>query len=217
MKAKICSKCKVETALDNFSPVKRDDDGAVLRYASWCKVCKKNAELERRKLSGIKEKILLKVFPDTGEKECGECHKILKVLEFSPSSRGSLGVSSYCKQCVNEKRKSTPEDDRKLKGRLATQKYRDKNRLRWKAMHRIHQFNRRSKIKAADDGTVTDSFLKELFKKEKCCWCNKVMNESEKTIEHIKELSRGGLQSASNIDLACLSCNSSRKNRNGEK
>lgn len=80
-------------------------------------------------------------------------------------------------------------------------------------MHRIHQFNRKSLIKATDDGTVTDEFLEKLFKKERCCWCDRVMSEDEKTIEHIVELSNGGKHSASNIDLACLSCNSARKNK----
>ena len=213
MLTKICSRCKTELSLDRFSPAKKNSEGETISYSSWCKECKRKLESERRRNKGIDEKVILKVIPEDMAKECGECRNMLSVEHFSPSFKGSLGVSSYCKACTVLRHSRKPTNERKEKAREATQRYRKKHHERWKAMHRVHQFNRKSKIRATDDGTVTDSFLKELFKKETCCWCGKIMEDSEKAIEHVIELNDGGLHSASNIDIACLSCNSSRKNK----
>ncbi|MEG4170087.1 MULTISPECIES: HNH endonuclease [unclassified Microcoleus] len=45
-----------------------------------------------------------------------------------------------------------------------------------------------------------------------CYWCNKSMQKSERTIEHLLPKSRGGSNALSNLRLACFSCNNSRGN-----
>ncbi|HEY9296586.1 HNH endonuclease [Microcoleus sp. MOSTC5] len=46
----------------------------------------------------------------------------------------------------------------------------------------------------------------------RCHWCNKSMQKSERTIEHLLPKSRGGSNALSNLRLACFSCNNSRGN-----
>lgn len=50
-----------------------------------------------------------------------------------------------------------------------------------------------------------------------CCWCKQEIPASLRTIEHIIELSNGGMHSVHNITMACKSCNSSRVNRNNDQ
>lgn len=207
MCTKICSKCKEEKPLDAFSPAKKNEDGTVKYYNSWCNKCRTKNNRERL---GLEERPIPII--NENSKECLECHNVLPLENFSPSSRGRLGVSSYCKSCANKRFKPTPE-----KVRQASATYRAKHSERWRAAHRVHQFNRKALIKATNDGTVTDEVLKNLLNKETCCWCNNPVPKEFRTIEHIIELSNGGTHSASNLDMACLSCNSARVNKHNNK
>lgn len=66
---------------------------------------------------------------------------------------------------------------------------------------------------ATADGTVTDTFLKEVYATEICYWCACYIEPSKRTLEHIVELNDGGEHSASNITMACQPCNSARLGR----
>lgn len=204
---KVCSNCGAEKELSEFSCSKRNIDGSCKYSSSWCKLCKSTLEAERRR----KQQIPKKVVPTVTEygKECLECNEIKSLCEFSISQRGRLGLSSYCKSCTNIRFKVNKE-----LARTATKKYRDSNRNWWRSLHRINQFNRRSKIKAQSDGTVTPEFIDSVYALEICYWCKEYVQENLRTLEHIVELNSGGLHSIYNITMACLSCNSSRKGRN---
>jgi hypothetical protein len=140
-------------------------------------------------------------------KECRHCKVEKELTEFSPAKRGTHGVAAYCRPCFADKYRN------KDRAREATARYRARHPERWKAAHRIHQFNRRSNIKATDDGTVTDKFLKELYSRMNCYWCGLFVDEEDRTLEHVVELNEGGAHSASNIEMACMSCNSARLGR----
>lgn len=200
---KKCSRCKEEKPLTEFSPTSKNKVTGKQYYASHCKPCR--VEYNRDK-SGAKKRKFTKV-TDT-HKECTQCNSMLPLSEFSPSVRGSGGVAAYCKKCTADKYRD------KEKAREATARYRSRHPERWRAAHRIHQFNRKNLIKATCDGTVTDEVLKELLNKTHCCWCKEEVDASDRTIEHIKELSQGGAHSKDNLDMACFSCNSSRNSRN---
>ncbi|MGB3207842.1 MAG: HNH endonuclease [Crinalium sp.] len=45
-----------------------------------------------------------------------------------------------------------------------------------------------------------------------CCWCDKQMTKSERTIEHLVPKSLGGSNTISNLRLACFTCNNLRGN-----
>jgi len=202
---KKCSKCGETLPVDRFSPTKRNEDGSVKYRASWCNSCRTSYN------RGDKEaKRFAKVDEINSTKECNHCQKILHFSCFHKSARGSAGLSAYCKECQAIKYKNSE------KSREYTRAYRNRHPERWKAMHRIHQFNRRSLIKVTDDGTVTEEFLIHLYSTEQCFWCKEFIPKELRTLEHIVELSNGGEHSANNITMACLSCNSSRLNKENE-
>ena len=105
--------------------------------------------------------------------------------EFPPAKRGSANLAAYCKVCYNDKYYD------KEKAKVYTQAYRDRNRNRWRALHRINQFNRRSLIKATEDGTVTNEFVDSIYQEEFCYWCKEFTDGDDRTLEHIIELSSG--------------------------
>lgn len=140
-------------------------------------------------------------------KACRDCEEEKPFSEFYKTKKGTHGLNAYCKVCY-KKRYHNREA-----ARLRTAKYRETNHERWKAMHRVHQFNRKSTIKAVDDGTVTDAFVKEVYSRMICYWCGLFVDEEDRTLEHVVELIDGGAHSASNIEMACLSCNSARLGR----
>ncbi len=202
---KKCTKCNKEKELSNFSKTGTNKNGST-RYNSWCNSCR---TVQNRERTGAKEKPKPIVTDDS--KECLECNKLLKLDEFRDSARGRKGKSSYCKPCEDTRKKEKYYS--KEKAREATKRYRERNKERWRAIHRIHQFNRKALIKATCDGSVTDEFLKLLLDKEICIYCNEKIPASSRTIEHIQELSQGGTHTSDNLDMACLSCNSSRPNK----
>lgn len=207
---KRCSKCKIEKENIFFGPQKQSKDG----LTSWCKECKKNLEQQRRLSKGIKQKRLSKIIGET-HKECMRCFKICHIDDFNENSRGSLKKSAYCKPCIHEyiiELKNSDKEFYNEKARKATQKYRDNHRLRWRALHRINQFNRRFLIEVTDDGTVTDEFLEKLYSTEQCYWCKKIIQFENRTAEHVTALSLGGIHSELNLVMACRSCNSSKIN-----
>ena len=203
---KFCTKCKVCKKVEEFRCIKRNPDGTVKYLSSWCGECCNKSALDRK---GGRVKYIPKV--EGNSKECYICRTMKPKSDFSPTSRGRLGVSAYCKVCVLTRVDKTEESRRKAAER--TKVYRERNKHRWRAMHRIHQFNRRSKIKATEDGTVTDEFLKFIYSKTECYWCKLFTEEDKRTLEHIVELNDGGKHSAENITMACLSCNSARKGK----
>lgn len=203
---KVCTSCGISKSLENFSKLYKD--GEFTGYHSHCKQCKRDAARESRLRKGI----VPRVVPEVTEthKQCLMCNELKEFTMFSPSKRGRCGLSAYCRQCMCIRLDN--ESSREMK-RRATADYRKRKGVTWRAMHRIHQYNRRATIKATDDGTVTKEFLENLLSKDICCWCGNHTPEEDRTIEHLIELSQGGLHSASNLDMACFSCNSARKGR----
>lgn len=202
--SKCCTKCLENKSIESFSVTKRNDDGSIKYRSSWCTPCRVINNRERLGYNKLEKSI---VDFDNEMKQCACCKLMFSFVEFPPSKRGSASLAAYCKSCAKDKYYD------KEKAKVYTQAYRDRNRNRWRALHRINQFNRRSLIKALEDGTVTNEFVDSVYQEEICYWCKEFIDEENRTLEHIIELSSGGLHSASNITMACLSCNSSRLNK----
>ena len=204
---KVCSKCKIEKEIDNFSKSGK-------YYNSWCRLCRSELEQNRRIKNGIVPKIKPKIIGEE-HKECLKCKKILHINLFNISSRGRLNRNPYCKICESAYHKELKNKDiekyRKL-NRERTQKHRDLNREEYRGKKRIEEFNRKNKIKAVSDGTVTKEFMIKLYNTEICFWCEKFIEKDKRTAEHVIPLSRGGTHSADNLKMACLSCNCSKLN-----
>lgn len=169
---------------------------------SWCTSCKKDYY---RRNTSAKEKVIPIVMTDS--KQCLDCMIIKDLSEYSPSKRGRLGKSSYCKKCSSKRViEKTSAEHRRAK----TAKYRKNNHEYWKSLHRIHQFNRKSLVKVSSDGTVTKDFIEYLLGGNTCCYCNLYIENENKTIEHVLPLKRGGKHTVSNLKLCCKSCNFSK-------
>lgn len=176
----------------------------------------KNCVRKRNQDYTLKNGGKLKFIPIITEthKQCGECKNMVELSNFSPSIRGRLGLSSYCKPCSSKRQlKRVSKEDR----RKQTQKYRDNNREWWRSLHRINQFNRRKKIKLVSDGTVTKDFVESIYNIEKCYYCEEVTPEKFRTLEHKQPLNKGGLHSSNNIVMACLQCNCSKRDMTEEE
>lgn len=199
---KICSKCNLSKKIDLFTKTKSG-------FASWCNSCRAALEASSRRDKGIRERkksIILK-----GQKLCLQCNKLKDFRFFSPATRGLGGIAAYCKECFCAR----PKNQEKAK--KATQKYRDVNRLRWRALHRINQRNRKRSIKAVSDGTVTDDFLESLYSTSICYYCYLETPFEKRTADHKISLSKGGPHSSSNLVMACFHCNSSKRDMCEEK
>lgn len=201
---KRCSCCNIIYKLSEFFPTKRDSEGNIKYYGSWCKSCRKS---DYKRKTTKSERKLSKVDTENQTKECLICLRCLPFEDFTKSQKGSGGRAAYCRVCMKEKYYD------KEYSKEQSRRYRTENKNYWRALHRVHQFNRRSKIKATDDGTVTKEFIEAIYNSEFCYWCGKSIPEEDRTLEHIIELFEGGSHSASNITMACFSCNSSRLNK----
>lgn len=170
----------------------------------------KNCVRKRNQNYTIKQGGKLKFIPIITEthKQCAECKEMVELSKFSVSERGRLGLSSYCKPCSSKRQlKRKTKEER----RIQTQKYRDNNREWWRSLHRINQFNRRSKIKLVSDGSVTQELILSLYSLENCHYCKEITPKKYRTLEHILPLTRGGTHSKDNLTMACLSCNCSKR------
>lgn len=198
---KECTKCSIYKIFKAFSPANNSSDG----YSSWCVDCKRNENIRTRRDKGVEEKKLRQ--KKNNLLECLECKLFLKVSNFSKSKRGSFGYISYCKKCVVKRFHSDKERSNKN-----ARNFRAKGTYR--PAHRLREHNRRNTIKAVSDGTMIKEVTLVLLSKEKCYYCNFSTPEDKRTLDHVVPLSKGGLHSASNIVMACLSCNSTKKDLN---
>jgi len=196
---KICPKCGVGQAAGKFQLYKGSPMG-------WCRECRTQKERERRLSAGIVPKKFTEIVGD--KKSCAACLQFRSLSEFSPAARGLGGKSAYCKSCFTDRYRVPPEA-----ARAATIRYRTTHSERWRGMHRVHQAVRRSGIRVADDGSVTDGFIKSLYGTELCYICSNPTERKDRTADHVIPLSKGGPHSAANLKMACRGCNSRKGNR----
>jgi hypothetical protein len=194
---KLCTKCTELKSRILFSP-----------KSSWCNSCKVQYEREK---NNWKKKFIPIVNGDS--KQCCKCLIIKSLEDYTDSKRGRLGKATYCKSCSLIYQLSRPKD----KKRKYTQKYRDNNREWWRSLHRINQFNRRNKIILVSDGSVTPEFAKSIYSESICYYCEDETPEKFRTLEHKLPLNRGGEHSSKNIVMACLCCNSSKRDKTEEE
>lgn len=198
---KACSKCKEEKPSSSFQLYKGHPIGQ-------CRECKTAAMKQNRLAAGIAPKTFSIVEGDC--KTCLLCAVKKYLNEFSPDKRGSGGVAAYCKPCTSEKYRN------KEKAIKATTKYRQVHRERHLANHRIRMWERRTKLVAVTDGTATEEFLISLYNTEMCAYCKKHTSKEDRTADHIIPLNNGGIHGASNLTMACWSCNSSKHTKSAE-
>lgn len=88
--------------------------------------------------------------------------------------------------------------------------YRSANPEKTRLLARISSAKRRSRLSGKFD--ISDVNLKYEQQKGKCYWCKSALN-NKYHIDHIIAISKGGLNTASNICCACSNCNLKKYNR----
>ncbi len=198
-----CSKCKDDKPFTKFQMFNGKPGGQ-------CRECKTAYMKAKRESSGIKPKKFSKI--EDGKKLCMHCDCMKPLEEFSPMKRGLGGLSAYCKPCFAQHYRQTREV-----ARAATAAYRKRHRARHLAAHRIRMYEYRKKKRVTSDGTATDEFLNGLYATEYCHYCLQFTEEDLRTADHVIALDLGGSHSASNLVMACWTCNCSKRNLTEEE
>jgi hypothetical protein len=96
---KVCSKCKIERPVSEFSKCKREKDG--LQY--HCKYCQNPRKTARRthQFRSI-----------NGEKKCSKCFKILSTENFYKNHQCFDGLHPWCKECYKIYVRNRPSEGR---------------------------------------------------------------------------------------------------------
>ena len=212
MCTKHCSKCKIEKNYSEFSP----STTGKLKLSSWCKKCKADKEQTRRIDLGVEvRKKRNPNLKNTGNKECLYCFQILPLNNFAPTKRGIDGVAAYCNICLQVRRKLNP-DYRKLANNYVAN-YRKRQGKLWNEKHCQHQQKRRALKAQASIENISKEAISALYAQEICAYCKQQIARSKRSIDHVIPLCRGGAHSLDNLVMACISCNSSKRNKTGEE
>lgn len=151
-------------------------------------------------------------------KACSKCKQILPLSNFGNDSQTKSGLRYRCKNCENKysrdykkanKRKSLDSYHRwylrnKEYKAHYNKCYRESNRM----VYRLADQRRRELLKV-NSCIITDKEIIKLLSKP-CFYCQ---DTGRITIDHIVPLSRGGRHSIGNLLPACVSCNSSKRQR----
>lgn len=207
-----CSKCRREQPRELFGRMTGSRDG----LASWCNPCRSRLEAERRARRGLKARA--KPLVGDGEKQCLRCDVVKPLVDFREAKRGRLGRASYCRPCESEyRRQLTTKSGGRAYARRKTQEYRDRNRERWRFLHRCNMQRRRAIKASADTGLVTKEVLLAIYETDACHYCCRLTERVDRTCDHVIPLTRGGLHHPDNLVMACGSCNSSKGDRTPEE
>ena len=179
IKTKVCTKCKVEKSVEEFSKANREKDG----LQPQCKECIKayyqaNSEKisvnQKAYYQANAEKILVnhKAYREANAEKYAEYHKA-----YREANRDKISVNHKAYQ-------QTPIG---------------------KAVQKNASHKRRSITRQGD---VTTQQLLELQNNAKTCyWCGVSLKSKEVHIDHYVPLSKGGEHTLSNLAVSCAKCN----------
>ena len=202
---KICTKCKQEKELSEFSirDIKRQ------YYKSHCKNCDRLYRQENAEAIRIKRKIY-----DNKNKEK------IRASDKEYRRNNSDKIKEYSKEHYEKNKEKIREQKKKYReeNKIKIKEYRQKNREAiskrnsiyrqtedYKISKRNSSHKRRAIIKSGNINTIE---LKELLNNTKhCYWCNKKLNENKIQIDHYMPLSKGGTHTIDNIVISCPKCN----------
>lgn len=227
--AKVCSECGELKPLDAFNRRGPADP----RLYGQCKLCRRAAtyaSIERRKGRPIQPRAVY-----TTHKTCGRCQQLLPLESFPPRSDAASGIRSVCLSCKREAATEYREAHReKLRQRAAS--YREAHAAElserqrvWRLEHpndyrAIHSkwksgnkdsvnaatHRRRSTLNGAGSFTAAEWAALKAQYDHRCLACKRQEPEIRLTVDHVKPLSRGGLNTIANIQPLCKSCNSAK-------
>lgn len=228
---KVCSKCKEEKPVGDFSRASQTLDG----YFSYCRAC--NSIYNCARLAAKRAARPAKVSPPVPDtKRCTGCGQDLPLDNFSPKVAGKYGRDASCRPCKARKQLAIVQRDRDLQRQRNRQQYRkfvDERRERarqWRVAHphyiaslgderrlrqreacartRVKRYN--VHIEVVDFGAILrrDGF--------NCHICGKPIEPQDIAaiqFDHVVPVDRGGGHSPDNIKIAHTFCNLSKGKR----
>lgn len=209
---KVCSKCGKEKCLAEFNS--RVRESGAINYRPYCKVCQGEmfrswATKKDRLKSNGREDMLSKIkairYPSENMKLCSTCNTIKTKEEFG--HRFSVGGS--CKSCRSEQEKISYRKNSDARREYA-KNYRQNNLEAVRKMACKGAKIRHQRLKdARANGKLSQAEKFEMVAKfgYACMCCGKTESI---TFDHIVPISAGGLDQINNIQLLCVSCNSSK-------
>lgn len=127
-------------------------------------------------------------------KKCTKCHVEKPLGEFRTHKH--YGIYTHCKSCeseLNREYKASPVG--KSRQTLSKSRY----------------THRQSGASAED--TLTSHEVAMVLNEGACNYCQRDIDYSEATVDHVVTFGRGGANSFSNVVCACKSCNSSKADK----
>lgn len=163
-----------------------------------------------------------------GHRECIMCRKRKPLSEFyrckytTGCGNPSLRYDSRCKSCNRQRRRKShaanPEKDRENSIR-----WREKNPARKEEYQRLYQasahgravkakIQRKRKHRLRALGSYSDQDIAEILKaqRHRCAGCRTKLDDRA-TIDHIIPIALGGTNARKNLQMLCVSCNSSKQ------
>lgn len=64
-----------------------------------------------------------------------------------------------------------------------------------------------------NDGTVGDNYAELMNEYRVCPYCSVELTSSNKSLDHMEPISKGGIHSSSNIIVCCSTCNGKKHNK----
>lgn len=234
-KCRICTNCGNEKLLTDFHFANRNENKRQSR-CKVCVIdyVKKYVQKNKEK---IKEKTKERYKKASEEKINGKFTNLYKVcnscknekyyklfgLKKNGHKSGNKSIRHICLECYKDVHKKHYEKNKtrilqKSKNRTDEQKaiqsqrvqiYKNANPEKVLNHKDCYSKNRKQRILDQSDGTLTKEFLAKLFATSKVCPdCNRIFSSIvKKSLDHIKPISKGGLHSATNVRICCLSCN----------
>lgn len=201
---RICTNCGVERTLEHFT--------STGKYCSVCTIAEfeakqkvmqeRQTQIEKNRLE--RESVILKRIGNR-KKICGKCGNERPFEDFHKSRNSVDGRQAYCKSCMVSARADwalrNPERDKELETKY-------KQSARYKVTKKNSKYRRRQRLAKTPkelELTAEQERLILEFYGRRCLCCG---STEDVTLDHVKPLALGGLNSATNIQILCRECNS---------
>jgi 5-methylcytosine-specific restriction endonuclease McrA len=177
------------------------------------------------------------MFNIISHKRCYKCGEVKLRSEFYKNKSTKDGLQYECKSCDSEKTKSYISRNYEFVASLrkrwreahpereSARRWDKENQTRKVELNRLWRANNPEKYQAqkrtrrareqGSDGTITAQEWRDLKKKYNytCLCCNRREPEIKLTLDHVKPLVLGGINTIDNAQPLCASCNSKKHDK----
>jgi 5-methylcytosine-specific restriction endonuclease McrA len=153
---------------------------------------------------------------------------------FNKNKNNKDGLDNKCRICNKISSKLWADNNRELKREKDREYYRNNSGIqlerasKWRADNKDtvisyrkqktedgyfsnKQHERRSRANYTDSD-VSIGYIRNLKNKHtECFWCDKSLEDKDKTIDHLHPIAKGGQHITTNLVIACRSCNSKKR------